>query len=76
MYVFLDRGEGRKKEEEKCQCVVASCAPLTEYLAHNTGMCPDRNGISGNSLVHRLLPNPLSHTSQGYYFYYATKTLF
>ena len=40
---ILERGEGRKgeREEEKHQCVVASCAPPTGDLAHNPGMCPD-----------------------------------
>ena len=38
---FLDRGEGREKEGEKHQCVVASRAPPTGDLAHNQGLCPD-----------------------------------
>ena len=41
IYLFLERGEGREKGAEKHQCVVASCAPSTEDLAHNPGMCPD-----------------------------------
>ena len=39
--IFLARGEGREKEREKHQCVVASCAPPTGDLAYNAGMCPD-----------------------------------
>ena len=39
--LFLDRGEGREKEGEKHQCVVASCIPPTEDLVHNPDMCPD-----------------------------------
>ena len=39
--LFLDRGEGREKEGEKHQCVVASHTPPTGGLAHNPGMCPD-----------------------------------
>ena len=31
----------REREGEKHQCVVASCIPPTEGLAHNPGMCPD-----------------------------------
>ena len=41
VYLFLDRGEGREKEREKHQCVVASGVPLTGDLARNPGMCPD-----------------------------------
>ena len=35
----LDRGEGRKKEGEKHQCVVASHVPPTGDPTHNPGMC-------------------------------------
>ena len=31
-YLFLDRGEGKEKEGEKHQCVVASSAPPTGDL--------------------------------------------
>ena len=41
IYLFLGRGEGREKEGEKHQCVVASHTPPTRDLAHNPGMCPD-----------------------------------
>ena len=41
IYLFLERGEGKEKEGEKHQCVVASGAPPTRDLAHNSGMCPD-----------------------------------
>ena len=40
IYLFLERGEGRR-EGEKHQHVVASHVPLTEDLAGNPGMCPD-----------------------------------
>ena len=64
IYLFLERGEGRKKERERNQCVVVSHAPHTGDLAWNPGMCP--TGIqTGNPLVCRLVLNPLSHTSQG-----------
>ena len=39
--LFLDRGEGRAKEGEKHQCVVASHTLPTGGLTHNPGMCPD-----------------------------------
>ena len=38
-YLFLER-EGREKEGEKYQCVVASHTPPTGDLACNPGMCP------------------------------------
>ena len=41
MCLFLERREGREKEGEKHQCVVASCALPTGDLARNPGMCPD-----------------------------------
>ena len=41
IYLFLDRVEGKEREGEKHQCVVASHAPPTGPLARNPGMCPD-----------------------------------
>ena len=41
IYLFLERGEGREKEGEKHQWVVASHMPPTGDLACNPGMCPD-----------------------------------
>ena len=37
IYLFLERGEGREKERERHQCVIASCMPL----ACNPGLCTD-----------------------------------
>ena len=34
-------GREGEREGEKHQCGVASCAPPTGDLAHNSGMCPD-----------------------------------
>ena len=39
--LFFDRWEGREKEREKHQCVVASHAAPTRDLAYSLGMCPD-----------------------------------
>ena len=39
MYLFLERGKGRR-EGEKHQCVVASCVSPTGSLVCNPGMCP------------------------------------
>ena len=40
-YLFLDRGEGREKEGEKHQCVVAFHTLPTGDLLRNRGMCLD-----------------------------------
>ena len=40
-YLFIFRGEGWEKEEEKHQSVVASCAPPTGDPACHPSMCPD-----------------------------------
>ena len=39
-YLFLERGEGRKRGRETSICV-ASRVPRTRDLAHNPGICPD-----------------------------------
>ena len=67
IYLFLERGEGR--EREKHQCVVASPVPPTGDLACNPGMCPDWES-NGEPLVLRLVPNPLSQTSQDQVFFF------
>ena len=41
IYLFLERGEGKEKEEEKHLCVSAFLKPPTGDLAYNPGMCPD-----------------------------------
>ena len=41
IYLFLERGEGKEKEREKNQCVVASHTPPPGNLVHNLGMFPD-----------------------------------
>ena len=42
LFIYFQRG-GREgeREGEKHQCVVASRAPPTGNLAHNSGICPD-----------------------------------
>ena len=40
-YLFTFRGEGKEKEGEKHQCVVASHALPSGDLDHKPGMCPD-----------------------------------
>ena len=41
IYLFLERGEGREKDGEKNQCVVASRTPPSGDLVCSPGMCPD-----------------------------------
>ena len=41
IYLFLDRGEGREKEGEKHQCVVASRVSPSGDLARKAGLGPD-----------------------------------
>ena len=41
IYLFLEKGEGREKEGEKHQHVVASLMPPVGDLTHNPDMCPD-----------------------------------
>ena len=69
IYLFLERGEGREKEGEKHQCVLASqvVAP-TRDLACNPGMCPD---WELNRRPFGLQPalNLLSYTGQGYSYF-------
>ena len=39
-HLFLEKGEGNKREGEKYQCVVVSHVAPTGDLACNPGMCP------------------------------------
>ena len=41
LFIFKERGREGERGEVKHQYVVASCAPSTEDLACNPGMCPD-----------------------------------
>ena len=66
IYLFLERGEGREKEREKHQCVVASHVVPTGDLACNPGMCPDWE-LNWQPFASQL--NPLSYTSQGQNFF-------
>ena len=62
--IFRERGREGEKEGESHQCVVASCTPHTGDLAHNPGMCPDRESNRQPFGLQPML-NPLSYTSQG-----------
>ena len=58
IFIFRER-EGKEKEGEKHQCVVASHVLPTGDLAHNPGMCPEN--WTSNPLVCRLALNTLTH---------------
>ena len=64
LFIFRQKGKEEEREGEKHQCVVASRASPTGYLAHNPGMYPDWES-NQCPLFPRLVLSPLSHTSQG-----------
>ena len=47
LFIFRKRGREGEREAEKHQCVVASCTPPTGDLAHDAGICPDRESNQG-----------------------------
>ena len=66
LFIFRERGREREREREKHQCVVASHTPPTggtTWVA--TQACAMTGNRTGDPLVHGLVLNPLSHTSQG-----------
>ena len=73
--LFLERGEGKEKEGEKNQRVVASCVSLIGYLACNPGMCPDWESNQRPVGLQPML-NPLSYTSQGCYWSFNSALFF
>ena len=63
--LFLDRGEGREKEKERN---INVWLPLTHPKWGTwpaTQACALTGNQTSNTLVHRPVLNPLSHTSQG-----------
>ena len=46
-FIFRWRGREGEREGEKHQCVVASCMPPTEVMAHNREMCSDWESNQG-----------------------------
>ena len=40
LLILRERRREEEREGENNQCLVASCAPPTRYLAHSPGMCP------------------------------------
>ena len=69
VYLFLKREEG--SEKEKHQCVAASRTPALGTWP-TTRACALTGNWTSNPLFYRPVLNPLSHTSQGYYFPFYT----
>ena len=63
IYLVLERGEGKEKDGEKHQCVVASHVLPTGDLACNPGMCPDWEW-NWQPFGSKAGTQSLSHTSQ------------
>ena len=64
LFIFREGGREGEREREKHQCVVASLTTPSGDLAGNQALALTGNRTS-DPLVHRLVLNPLSHTSQG-----------
>ena len=65
VYLFLEREEGKEKERER---KINVWLPLERPLLGTwptTQACALTGNRTGHPLVHRLVLNPLSHTSQG-----------
>ena len=69
LFYFLERGEGREKERER---YINVRLPLMHPLLGTwpaTLACALTGSWTSDPLVHRLVLNPLSHTSQGPFFF-------
>ena len=71
---FRQRGRETEREGEKHQCVVASHMLPTGNPGHKPDKCPDWE-LNWWPFGLQAAPNPLSHTSQGYFVYNLTWTL-
>ena len=63
--LFLERGEGKEKERERNVNVWLSLTFPLLGTWPTTQACALTGNQTGDPLVHRLVLNPLSHTSQG-----------
>ena len=52
LFIFREKGREGEREGEKHQCVVATCAPPTGYLAHKP--CVLTGNQTGDPLVHSI----------------------
>ena len=72
--LFLERGERREKERERN---INVWLPLVHHLLGTwptSQACALTGSWTDDPLVHRLALNPLSHTSQGWFFVLNEKT--
>ena len=67
LFIFRERGREGEREQEKHQCVDASCMPQTGDLAHHLGMCLDWE-LNWQPFSLQACTHPLSYTSQGWFF--------
>ena len=70
IYLLLERREGREKERDRNTNVWLPlvCPLLGTWPA--TQACALTGSRTGHPLVHRPALNPLSHTSQGFFFFF------
>ena len=66
LFIFRER---KGEKGEKHQCVVASGTPPTGDLVCNPGLCPDWE-LNQRLFGLQTDTQPLSHTSQGYLYFY------
>ena len=76
IYLFLDRGEGREKERKRSIRVWLPLPYPPPGAWPTTQACALTGNPTGDSLVHRPVLNPLSHTSQGYLCILTRKKMF
>ena len=62
IYFYREGKDGRRRERKTSMCGCLSNDPYTRYLTRNP--CALTGNWTGDPLVHRLVLNPLSHTSQ------------
>ena len=69
LFISRQRGmeRGRRRESSMCGCLLHIPPPGTRPA---TQACALTGNRTGDPFVHRLALNPLSHTSQGYNFYF------
>ena len=67
LFIFRQRGRVGERKGEKHQCVVASSAPLLGVWP-TTQACALPGNRTGEPLIHRLILNPWSHTSQDQFY--------
>ena len=75
LFIFRERERKREREGEKHQCVVASCVLRTGDLAHNPGLCPDRQPFGSQahaqpSELYQLGLMPLVDNINNFYLNY------